>query len=82
MCTWTKPLTLGCLSQNQGVTSLELEHMRERYRIYRPMDPSPEKTLLAKGRLCGAGLGAVAKEGHRSRCAWKRVSDKARKLPG
>ena len=58
MCTWTKQLSPGCLSQGQGVTPLEFQHMRERYRIYRPMDPSPEKTLMAQGEGGGGGLGA------------------------
>ncbi|GAX76869.1 hypothetical protein CEUSTIGMA_g4315.t1 [Chlamydomonas eustigma] len=50
MCTWTRQLNAACLSQGQGITPLEFEHMKERYRIFRPMDASPEKTLMAKGR--------------------------------
>ena len=61
MCTWTKQLSPGCLSQGQGVTPLEFQHMRERYRIYRPMDPSPEKTLMAQGE--GGGGGGRCKSG-------------------
>eukprot|EP00195_Chlamydomonas_chlamydogama_P015030 CAMPEP_0202910010 /NCGR_PEP_ID=MMETSP1392-20130828/50857_1 /ASSEMBLY_ACC=CAM_ASM_000868 /TAXON_ID=225041 /ORGANISM="Chlamydomonas chlamydogama, Strain SAG 11-48b" /LENGTH=599 /DNA_ID=CAMNT_0049599963 /DNA_START=380 /DNA_END=2179 /DNA_ORIENTATION=+ len=50
MCTWARPLSLGCLGSYQGVTPLEFEHLKEQYRVFRPLDPSPEKTLIAQGR--------------------------------
>ena len=53
----------------QGITPLEFDHMREHYRLYRPMDPSPEKTLMASGER-GRGSGEEAVVMHR--CRWGR----------
>ena len=49
LCTAARQLASKCITQGRGVLPLELEHMRERYRLFRPMDPSPEKTLMANG---------------------------------
>jgi hypothetical protein len=51
VCTSKRQLTTNCLAGfPSGVTSLEFEHIKERYRLWRPYDPSPEKIILAAGK--------------------------------
>jgi hypothetical protein len=81
VCTWLRQLTSACVVSGAGVLPLELEHMKERYRLYRPMDPSPEKTLMASGQRVVGGRGQVGPlSSARLCCARARLQTVARLL--